>query len=196
MGLGHPSSLRIRGDSSAVASSGRTRGASDRSAVVESRNAPGAPPLPLDKGKRRVNLIKYHGGSEYLKSVVQHALTVGPSKVGPSYGVTFARRYRPPLRVRVWSPDVLTFYVVFVPRMVCFFEVACDNGLRFPLHPFIKGVLQHFNVCHSQLAPNGWGILVGLLAFFRDRGLGVPIVALLLYLFSPEGDRRGLPLFF
>ena len=148
-------------------------------------------PLPLDKGKGRVNLIKYPGGSEYLKFAIQHAVTVGPSKVGPSYGVTFAKRYRPPLGVRVWSPDVLTFYVVFVPRMVCFFEVAFDNGLRFPLHPFIKGVLQHFNVCPSQLALNGWGILVGLLAFFRDRGLGVPNVALLLYFFSPKEIAEG-----
>ena len=87
--------------------------------------------------------------------------------------------------------------------MVCFFEVAFDNGLRFPLHPFIKGVLQHFNVCPSQIAPNGWGILVGLLAFFRDRGLGVPSIALLLYLFSPKeivegflyfSRRSGVPL--
>ena len=186
MGLGRSFSLRIGGDSSVVTGYRRTRGASDRLAVVKHRDAPEAPPLPLDKGKGRVNLIKYPWGSEYLKSVVHHALTVGPSKVGPSYGVTFARRYRPPLGVRVWSPDVLTFYVVSVPKTVCFFEVAFDNGLRFPLHSFIKGVLQHFNVCPSQLAPNGWGILVGLLAFFRDRGLGVPSVALLLYLFSPK----------
>ena len=191
MGPGRSSSLRIGGDSSAVASSGRTRGDSDRSAAVELRNAPGALPLPLDKGKGRVNLIKYPGGSEYLKSAVQHALIVGPSKVGPSYGATFARRYRPPFGVSVWSPDVLTFYVVSVPKMVCFFEVAFDNGLRFPLHPFIKGVLQHFNVCPSQLAPNGWGIFVGLLAFFRDRGLGVPSIALLLYLFSPKETAEG-----
>ena len=146
MGPGHSSSLRIGGDSSVVASSGRTRGAYDRSAAVELRNASGALPLPLDKGKRRVSLVKYPRGSEYLKSVVQHALTVGPSKVGPSYGATFAKRYRPPSGVRVWSLDVLTFYVVSMPKMVCFFEVAFQNGLRFPLHPFIKGVLQHFNV--------------------------------------------------
>ena len=188
---GRSSSLRIGCDSSAVAGSGLTRGASDRSVVVEHRDAPEAPPLPLDKGKGRVNLIKYPGGSEYLKSVVHHALTVGPRKVGPFYGVTFARRYRPLLGVWVWSPDVLNFYVVFVPRMVCFFEVAFDNGLRFPLHPFIKGVLQHFNVCPSQLTLNGWGILVGLLAFFRDRGLGVPSVALLLYLFSSNKTAEG-----
>ena len=75
--------------------------------------------------------------------------------------------------------------------MVCFFQVAFDNGLRFPLHPFMKGVLQHFNICPSQLAPNGWGILVGLLAFFMDRGLGIPNVALLLHLFSPNETTEG-----
>ena len=96
MGPGRSFSFRIGGDSLAVAGSRRTRGASDRSGVVEHRDAPEAPPLPLDKGKGRVNLIKYAGGSEYLKSAVHHALIVGPSKVGPSYGVTFARLYRPP----------------------------------------------------------------------------------------------------
>ena len=191
MGPGRSSSLLIGGNSSVIAISGWTRGTSYRSAAVELRNALGALPIPLDKGKGRINLIEYPRGSEYLKSVVQHALTVGPSKVGPSYGATFARRYRPPFGVRVWSPDVLTFYVVSVPKMVCFFEVAFDNVLRFPLHPFVKGVLQHFNVCPSQLAPNGWGILVGLLAFFRDRGLDVPSIALLLYLFSPKETAKG-----
>ena len=133
------------------------------------------PHFPLDKGKGRVDQIKYPRGLEYLKSAVQHALAVGPSKVGPLYGATFARRYRPPFGVWVWSPDVLISYVVSVPKMVCFFEVAFDNGLRFPLHPFIKGVLQHFNVCPSQLLPNGWGILVGLLVFLGTGGLVFPV---------------------
>ena len=191
MGPSRSSSLRIGDDSSAAAGSGWVRNASGRPVVVAPRNVPRAPPLPLDKDKGKINLIKYPGGSDYLKSAVQHAVTVGPSKVGPSYGVVFAERYRPPPGVRVWNPDVLTFYVAYVPGMVSFFEVAFDNGLRFPLHPFMKGVLQHFNVCPSQLAPNGWGILVGLLAFFRDRGLGVPNVALLLYLFSPKETTEG-----
>ena len=71
---------------------------------------------------------------------MQNALAVGPSKVEPLYGEIFARRYRPPFGVQVWSPDVLTSYVVQVPKMVCFFEVAFENVLRFPLHPFIKRV--------------------------------------------------------
>ena len=181
---GLSSSLRIGSNSSAAARSGLIGGAFDCSTGVELRDAPGAPPRPLDKGMWKVDLIKYPEGSEYLKSSVQHALTVGPSKVSSSYEATFVRLYRPPFGVRVWSPDVLTYYVVSVPKMVCFFEVAFDNGLLFPLHPFIKGVLQHFNVCPSQLSPNGWGILVCLLVFFRDRGLDVPSIALFFYLLA------------
>ena len=127
----------------------------------------------MDKGKGRIDEIKYPVGSEYLKSAVQNALAVGSSRVEPLYGETFVRRYRPPFGVQVWSPDILTSYVVQVPKMVCFFEVAFNNGLRFPLHPFIKRVLQHFKLCPSQLSPNFWGILIRLLVFFRDKGLGV-----------------------
>ena len=154
MSLGRSSSLRIGGDSSVAAGSEWTGGASDRSAGVDLRDAPGEPPFPLNKGKGRIDEIKYPGGYEYLKSSVQNASAVGPSKVVPLYGATFSRRYRPPFGVWVYSPDVLTSYVVQVPKMVCFFEVTFDDDLCFPLHPFIKGVLQHFNVCPSQLAPN------------------------------------------
>ena len=75
--------------------------------------------------------------------------------------------------------------------MVYFFEAAFENDLRFPLHPFIKNVLQHFNVCPSQLSPNFWGVLVCLLVFFRDKGLGVPSIALLLDFFSVKEASEG-----
>ena len=156
MGTGRSSSLRIGGDSSVVFGSGLTGGAFDRLIGVVLRDAPGEPPIPLDKGKGRIDAIKYLEGLKYLKLAMQNALVVGPSRVEPLYRETFARRYRPPFGVQVWSPDVLTSYVVQVPKIVCFFEVAFDNGLRFPLHPFIKRVLQHFNVCPSQLSPNFW----------------------------------------
>ena len=97
MGPGRSSSLRIGDDSSTVAGSERARHASSCPAIVEPRNAAGAPPFPLDEGKEIINLITYPGGSDYFKYVVQHAVTVGPSKVDPSYGSTFAERYRPPL---------------------------------------------------------------------------------------------------
>ena len=116
---------------------------------------------------------------------------VGPSRVEPLYGGIFRARYGPPFGIQVWCPDVLTTYVVQVPKMVCFFEVAFENGLRFPLHPFIKRVLQHFNVCPSQLSPNFWGVLVGLLVVFRDKGLGVPSISILLDFFSVKEVVEG-----
>ena len=70
MGPGRSSSLRIRGDSSVVAGSGRTGSASNRSAGVDLRDAPGEPPFPLNKGKGRIDEIKYPGGSKYLKSAM------------------------------------------------------------------------------------------------------------------------------
>ena len=191
MGPGRSSSLRIGDDSSVVVGTERAGGIFGRSAVPEPRNAAEAPSPPSDESKEKINLITSHGGSDYLKYVVQHAVIVGPSKVDPSYGSTFTERYRPPPGVRIWVLDVLTFYAASVPGMVCFFEVAFDNGLRFPLHPFMKRVLQHFNIFPSQLAPNGWGILVGLLASFRDRGLGVPSLALFLHLFHPKETTEG-----
>ena len=55
----------------------------------------------LDNGKGKINEIKYPRGSEYLKSSVQNAPTVGPSRIEPLYGATFARRYRPPFGIQV-----------------------------------------------------------------------------------------------
>ena len=191
MGLGCSSSLRIGGDSSVVSCSGRTGGEFDRLAVVALRDAPGEPPFPLGKGKDKIAEIKYPMGSEYLRSAVQNALAVGPSRVELFYGEVFARRYRPPFGVQVWFPDIRTSYVVHVPKMVCFFEGAFENGLRLPLHPFIKRVLQYFNVCPSQLSPNLWGILIGLLVVFKDKGLGVPSIALFLDLFSVKEVAEG-----
>ena len=101
MGPSHSSSLRMGGDSSVESNSGRTSGAYDRLARVAFRDILGEPPLPLAKGKGRIEEIKYPVGSEYLKSALQNALVVGPSRVEPLYGETFARRYRPPFGVQV-----------------------------------------------------------------------------------------------
>ena len=83
MGPGRSFSLRIRGDSSAVVGSGRTGGSSDRLDGVDLRDVPREPLFPLNKGKGRIDQIKYPGGSEYLRSAMQNSLAVGPSKVGP-----------------------------------------------------------------------------------------------------------------
>ena len=150
----------------------------------------GHPPLP-GKGKERISEIRYPIRSKYLKAVVRCSDAVGPSQVESSYAKIFATRYRPPVGIHVWCPDFLTSCVVHVPKVVCFFKAAFENGLRFPLAPFIKCVLQHFNVCLAQLSPNFWGVLVGLLVVFRDKSLGVPSLALLLNLFSVKESAEG-----
>ena len=113
----------------------------------------GHPPLP-GKGKMRIREIKYPTGSEYLRASVRCSDVVGSSRVEPSYAEIVATRYRPPIGIHVWRPEFLTTYIVHVPKMVCFFLEAFENGLRFPLHLFFKCVLQHFNVCPTQLCPN------------------------------------------
>ena len=113
------------------------------------------------KGKGKISEIRYPDGSEYLRVVVRYASVVGPSRVEPSFAKVFATRYGPPSGVQIWCPNILTSYVVSVPKMVCFFEAAFENGLHFPLHPFIKSVLQHFNVCPSQISQ-----FLGSLAFW------------------------------
>ena len=142
MGPGRSSVLRIGSNPTEVSSSGQTDGGGggyDNLVVVVHRVAPGERPFPLDKGKGKLNEIRLPSGFKYLRASIQKAEAVGPNQVESLYGEIFAAQYGPPFRVQVWCPNVLTTYVVEVPKMVCFFEVAFKNDLRFPLYPFIKG---------------------------------------------------------
>ena len=183
-GSSHSIGLRIGGRPAEGSESEQVDGGSGGLSVAAVR-APlvGHPPL-LGKGKKRISKIRYPTGSEYLRAAMRCSDAVGPSRVEPSYARIFATHYRPSVGIHVWCPAFLTSYVVHIPKMVCFFEAAFENGLRFLLHPFFKCVLQHCNVCPNQLSPNFWGVLVGLLVVFKDKGLGVPSLALLLNLFS------------
>ena len=187
----HSFGLRLGGRPAEEFELRRTEGRSGSLATVVDRAPPTDHSSSSGKGKGKVSEIRYPSGSEYLKATVKYADTVGPSRVEPIYEITLFTRYRPPLWVQVWCPDLLTSYIVQVPKMVCFFEATFKNGLRFPPHPFIKNVLQHFNVCLSQLSPNFWGVLVGLLVIFRDKGHEVQSIALLLDFFSVKDVAKG-----
>ena len=86
--------------------------------MVVHRIAPGEPPFPLNKGKAKINEIRYPSGSEYLRDAIQITVAVGPSWVEPLFGEIFAARYGPPFGIQVWCPNVLTTYVIQVPKMV------------------------------------------------------------------------------
>ena len=62
MGPGRSFSLRIGDDSSAVPDSRQTGGESDHLVVVALRDAPGEPPLPLGKGKGKIEEINTRWG--------------------------------------------------------------------------------------------------------------------------------------
>ena len=85
MGSNRSSSLRIYASPPADTNPDQVREVPSRLVVVNPPNAPAAPPPPLGKGKRKINLLKYPKGSDFLKVVVRHAMKVGPSRVGPSY---------------------------------------------------------------------------------------------------------------
>ena len=102
MGPGRSSVLRIGSNPTEESSSGRTDGGNESLAVVVHRAALGEPLFPLDKGKGKINEIRYPSGSEYLRAAIQNAEAVGPSRVEPLYSEIFAARYGPPFRVQVW----------------------------------------------------------------------------------------------
>ena len=111
------SGLRIGGRPAEESESGRTDGGSGSLAIVVNR-VPQVDHLSLfGKGKGKISEIRYPSGSEYLKAAVKYADFVGPSWVEPLYEKTFITCYRPPLGVQVWCPDLLTTYIVQVPKM-------------------------------------------------------------------------------
>ena len=82
---------------------------------------------PPGKGKGKISEFRYPYGSEYLRAAVRYEDVVSPSRVESSYAKTFATHYRPPPGVRIWCLDLLTSYVVHVPKMVYFFEAAFET---------------------------------------------------------------------
>ena len=106
------SGLRIRGKPVEEYKPRRTDGGSSSLAVVVDRAPPADHPSPSGKGKGKISEITYLSGSEYLKAVVKYVDAMRPSRVEPLYEKTFVTRYRPPLGVQVWCPDLLTSYIV------------------------------------------------------------------------------------
>ena len=118
------SSLCIGGSYAEEPDLGQTCGGFGRSAIIVDRVPSAGPSSPSGKGKSKVNEIKYPSGSDYLRDAMKYADIVGPSRVEPFYEKTFVTRYRPPLGVQIWCPNLLTSYVVQVPKKVCFFEAT------------------------------------------------------------------------
>ena len=72
----------------------------------------------------------------------------------------FRDRFQFPKKVRISLPRQEERAYHFLLKEVCFYEAAFQSGLRFPIHPFIMELLNHFNITPRQLMPNSWRILV------------------------------------
>ena len=51
---------------------------------------------------------------------------------------------------------------------VCFYEAAFQSGLRFPIHPFIMELLNHFNIAPKLLMPNLWRIVISCMKIWQE----------------------------
>ena len=118
LGLSRPPVQRKGGSSSEEPDLGQTGEGSGRLAIVVNQVPLAGPPSPFDKGKSKVSEIRYPGGFDYLRVSVQNAKAVGPSRIKPFFGKSFAARYRAPFGVHVWCLDFLTSYIFQVLKMV------------------------------------------------------------------------------
>ena len=72
----------------------------------------------------------------------------------------FRDKFQFPERVCVRRPNDEDRACHFFPGEICFYEAAFSCGLRFPVHPFIMELLDHFGIAFGQLMPNSWRIVV------------------------------------
>ena len=69
-------------------------------------------------------------------------------------------------RVRVRLPSEEERACHFFPVEVCFYESAFVYGLRFPIHPFLIELLDHFGITPRQLMPNSWRIIANYMGIW------------------------------
>ncbi|GFP97044.1 hypothetical protein PHJA_001848500 [Phtheirospermum japonicum] len=56
---------------------------------------------------------------------------------------------------------------------LCLYEDMFRAGVRFPLHPSICEILDFYNVCPAQLAPNAWKVIIGFVTLASSMSLPV-----------------------
>ncbi|GFZ08897.1 hypothetical protein Acr_20g0007050 [Actinidia rufa] len=50
---------------------------------------------------------------------------------------------------------------------VAFYEAVFSAGLRFPMHPTIRRILDFYGICPTQLSPNAWRNIISVLVIWR-----------------------------
>ena len=64
--------------------------------------------------------------------------------------------YSFPTRIQARIPNVGETILSTHPSEVAFYDAAFPAGLRFPIHPTIRRILNFYNIYPAQLSSNAW----------------------------------------
>ena len=85
------------------------------------------------------------------------------------------------MRGRYQIPDDVVFRIPDPDERACclkykgdvgFYEVDFQAGLRFPLQPFVRELLDYFSLAPGQVAPNGWRMIISCMVMWRVNSNG------------------------
>uniref|UniRef100_A0A2N9HZC0 Transposase (putative) gypsy type domain-containing protein n=1 Tax=Fagus sylvatica TaxID=28930 RepID=A0A2N9HZC0_FAGSY len=73
-------------------------------------------------------------------------------------------------------------------RDVTLYESASTAGLRFPVQPFIRELLDFLSLAPGQVAPNGWRVIITCMVIWRECSDGLDDITVeeFLYCFEPS----------
>ena len=74
-----------------------------------------------------------------------------------------------PTGIQIRLPEADETIVSTRPSEVAFYKAAFQVGLCLPIHPMLRRILAHYNVCQAQLTPNAWRSMVGALVLWRFK---------------------------
>lgn len=84
----------------------------------------------------------------------------------------FGKCFQFPIQTKIRLLHPSKKFCAFTHGHMCFYEVNFLCGLRFPIHPFIHELLDHFKIDLGQLVPNAWWIVVSVMSIWTSVHVG------------------------
>ena len=84
----------------------------------------------------------------------------------------YRRKYQIPEDVVLWIPESDEVACSSKCGDVAFYEADFNAGMRFPLQPLMRELLDRLNLSPGQLAPNAWRTVVGCMVTWKVLSKG------------------------
>ena len=99
----------------------------------------------------------------------------------------YRRKYQIPEDVALWIPESDEVACSSKYGDVVFYEANFNAGVRFPLQPLMRELLDRLNLSPGQLAPNAWRTVVGCMVMWKvlSKGKDDLTVDELLFCYKP-----------